>query len=1019
MRHLLLTSLLIPTHWCGAQGMVKDRELVVSVRAFGVPDGLLHRHVWQVVEDRDGFIWMATSGGAQRFDGNVFTSWTTAEGLTTNAIAAIWPDAKGNFWLISQGLSEMGTVNSIDILHPRTGAVRTFAQHFGADVQLQANEICGKAIVLDDSTLVMGAAGRLIFYDKSGFRELPVAVDGILRPLMMDRQGAVWCMRFLPGGPYLDLVKVDPTGRVERDPSSPFRTGIIGDVQGCDMRTKDHGFYFVAEQENKSIHEFWIPPQGQVRRMTTRLPDEAIDRLWKPLLMPLGNDRWLVGNSVRQMRPGDDPLAAPLLQGLGPQLPLDHDGPMRAWMDQRGNIWICGQLGLWQLRIRETRFQRWLQNHAGRISERNSIRGMALIGDSLFVNTEKNGLWRLDSRSGDAVCLEDGSGSLRYGLASDGRGGLYGSSGNGLYHWKDGRLRGTVSTPYNMVWNILPLEDGRLLLGTLLGLAWSDTTLGHYSPIPPAVHGMPESSPVNHLCRDPQGKIWASTTTGLFELDAEGAPLARWWIGSTTNPLPADMFHHVFTDDDGIMWLATASHGLLRWDRVSGSVRAITMRDGLPSNGIYATYADTRGNLWLPTDNGIARYVPNSGQVAIFNEEDGIAHHEFNRLAHLQGPDGMLYFGGLDGITVFHPDSLLERTGRGHAPFVIASVQQFIGARDKLEDRSSEVIGNGTITLLPNDRFFTLRMALLSYEEPGNILYGWRVDGIDQDWNLQREPTIRFASLPYGEHVLRLRAKGADGVWNPKELSLLVRMVRPWYLRWWAFALMAVLIFASVYGLFRYRLARVRAMVRMRDRIALDLHDEVGSTLSSVALFSTVVNRRAADRSPEEGAMLRRIAENSAQAMESMNDIVWSVNSRYDDLGDVLDRMQQYAGPLAEAQDWDLHITMSDELRSMKLGMNERKNLYLVFKEAVNNAAKYARCDRMNISVARKGDLIELSVADNGVGLEVGSNGGSGLGGNGLRSMEQRAADIRGILEVLSAPGQGTTITLRFRPQRG
>jgi len=307
---------------------------------------------------------------------------------------------------------------------------------------------------------------------------------------------------------------------------------------------------------------------------------------------------------------------------------------------------------------------------------------------------------------------------------------------------------------------------------------------------------------------------------------------------------------------------------------------------------------------------------------------------------------------------------------------------------------------------------------LLSYEKPANVLYGWRIDGVDNDWNNQRDPELRLVSLPYGSHRLHIRAKGGSGEWNEQELALTINVIRPWYLRWWAVVLFATAIIGGVYLLFRIRLARVRAVMAMRDRIALDLHDEVGSTLSSVALFSTALRNTNRTHSEKESNMLDRIAENSAQAMESMNDIVWSVNTRYEKLSDVKDRMLAYAGPLAETCAWDLEIHVEEGLEDLRLSMNERKNLYLVFKEAVNNAAKHARCDMVRVQVRKQGQGLELTIVDNGAGVTGEAQGRNGLGGNGLRSMKERAEAIGGSLLVEQAEQGGTVITLRFTPHR-
>ncbi len=470
---------------------------------------------------------------------------------------------------------------------------------------------------------------------------------------------------------------------------------------------------------------------------------------------------------------------------------------------------------------------------------------------------------------------------------------------------------------------------------------------------------------------------------------------------------------HVYADPAGMLWIATATQGLLRWDRSIGQVRVLGTREGFPPGSIHATYADGRGNLWLPTDNGLVRYDPVSGQVHVYTTADGLAHDEFNRIAHAQGPDGLLYFGSLNGITVFDPAAMIGSEAAVVAPLVLEAVKVQPEGMSGPVELTREVAAGSAITLRPSDRYFTVALRLLSFQDPAFIRYAWRIDGIDEDWNVQRDPELRFNALPYGEHQLRVRAIDADGHWSPTELVVVVHVVRPLLLRWWSISLMALLLLAAVIAFVRYRERRLREVMQVRDRIALDLHDEVGSTLSSIVLFSTAVARTTHDLPDKATSLLQRIKDNSTKAMESMNDIVWSVDPEHDALSDVVARMRAFAQPLCEARDIELEVDIPPGLLARKLGMTGRKNLYLIFKEAVNNAVKHAQCDRIQVSMWQEGDDLVLRVADNGRGITA-SNGEAALGGNGLDNMRKRAGEMRGSCECNLVAEGGTEVLLRF-----
>ena len=211
----------------------------------------------------------------------------------------------------------------------------------------------------------------------------------------------------------------------------------------------------------------------------------------------------------------------------------------------------------------------------------------------------------------------------------------------------------------------------------------------------------------------------------------------------------------------------------------------------------------------MPTDNGITRYDPASGSVTNYSTTDGITHNEFNRLAHTQGPDGRLYFGGLNGITAFDPRTLRNKHPGNGAPLVITDVRQCMAGTDRVVDLTAAVRKGATITMEPGDRYFTVNMALLSFEDPTRINYAWRIDGVDMDWNYQHEPSLRIAALPYGEHLLRIKAQGGNGTWT-NELQLPLLFARPLYLRWWFITPCSIIVLTIMFWNVRARYITAR-----------------------------------------------------------------------------------------------------------------------------------------------------------------------------------------------------------------
>ena len=209
--------------------------------------------------------------------------------------------------------------------------------------------------------------------------------------------------------------------------------------------------------------------------------------------------------------------------------------------------------------------------------------------------------------------------------------------------------------------------------------------------------------------------------------------------------------------------MATQGGGLIYWDRKTDTKRQYTTEDGLSHNVIYAIYEDDAGYFWLPSDNGLMRFERASGEITIFQPEDGIAHKEFNTYSHFQADDGRLYFGGLNGVTAFYPDKVDSK--KNDAPFIVTQLQQFDADQGALVNKTKDFQEKQMITLAPNDKFFTIDFSLLDYAGREHI-YAWRIFGLEEEWNYQRSSSLRINGLQYGNFYFtgkRKRSGEANG----------------------------------------------------------------------------------------------------------------------------------------------------------------------------------------------------------------------------------------------------------------
>lgn len=1006
----------------GPSATPKDRYLF-SVRHFGVRDGLPHRRINQIAGDPLGYLWLATPAGVVRWDGYGFVNHNRENGLARDGADVVACDADGLLWVFHEE-------GGIDILDPLTGRARPLMEHFaGRAPALAEGPITGLASA-NDGTIVYAQGGRLVRYRSSsdGFQVSAPLCTSVLVPYVVANRGDIWCICALGRrgwyeGELVHLAARSRAGFDEGVVDTRIRGVYNVFTQGHDLQDTlvkgALGLEVLLAQNTARV----LPTHQVVARNDA--PDLVPQRLALGagmVRMRLQDELVLANTRFLRMPEGGDPRSAELLFDLAAAHPGARSRVYDALRDRLGNVWVGTEFGLYQVAIGTDRFQRWLHDERPPRGVGVSVRGMAVLGDRLVVNTQNRGVFTLDSRDGGKLYVD----TLRdQGL------GLLAVDDRTIWLGRADRLErrtlegvtstGNLKAPLIDAWSILPLPNERLMLGTGAGIAVIGTAGDLPSGITPSVHpDHPEldRAVVYHLQRDGKGSILACTSAGLYELDEECGVRKRpsehgVKVGPyNAHPLATDV-RHVHEDASGVLWLSTATRGLMRWDRKSGDLRTIGTREGLPPGSVHAAYDDGQGRLWLPTDNGLVRYDPVSGQVIVFTQADGVAHDEFNRIAHTQGPDGRMFFGGLNGITVVDPREMDALHARVSAPFVLDAVHVQPDGMSGPINCTNGVMRGGPVTLRPGDRYFTVSMRLLSFEDPSFIRYAWRIDGIDRDWNIQRAPELRFTALPYGSHRLRVRGIAADGTWSGSELMVPIDVVPPIYLRWWFIAGCTIALAVLVLAFVRYRERRLREVIQVRDRIALDLHDEVGSTLSSIVLFSTAVSKTTQDLPEKAGTMLQRIKENSTRAMESMNDIVWSVDPEHDALAEVVARMRAFGQPLCEARDIDLEIDVPQGLLPVKLGMTARKNLYLIFKESMNNAVKHADCGRIQVTMRQAGDALVLRVADNGRGMVSGA-GASNLGGNGLDNMRRRAAEMGGSLNWVSEPGKGTALVLHF-----
>jgi two-component sensor histidine kinase len=499
---------------------------------------------------------------------------------------------------------------------------------------------------------------------------------------------------------------------------------------------------------------------------------------------------------------------------------------------------------------------------------------------------------------------------------------------------------------------------------------------------------------------DKQGLLWLAThEKGLYCLQPESGKIIRHYTAGT-NGLYANSGTDIEQLNDSIIVYSAGALNFINKKR--GTVRLLRFEDGLPSNTVSRLRTDTAGYLWFITTNGLSRYNPYNNRITTYGRKDGVNVAELTTSADYRTANNFLLFGGNNALLLFQPSHFT--TSKAPPDVAITDFKlfnQFLPVDSLLQHRQ--------ITLGPDQNSFSIYFSSLSYQQNGRLTFYYRMEGINKDWLISDGTHFQnYALLPPGQYEFQVFAENSEGVRSPNITKLSVVIEPPFWRTAWFLCLLTVLFILAVYHLHNLRIQRLLAVERVRSRVARDLHDDMGSTLSTINILSSMAKSKMTTDAVKTATYLSKISDNSQRMMEAMDDIVWSIKPANDSMQRVVARMREFATSMLEAKDMALHFAVAEPVFGVKLDMERRRDLFLLFKEALNNAAKYSKATDVWVSLSVQNKELMLSVKDNGNGFDVQHSDE----GNGLGNMRKRADSLGGTLQIESEKGNGTGITL-------
>ena len=981
--------------------------------SFSVLQGLKHIQTTCLLLDQLGCLWIGTDGGGlSRYDGKQFVTYTDQTGLGGNSISSIFQDKTGNIWIgfWSGGISKFDG--------------NYFTNYHLAEGFTDAPVI--KTIQDHAANVWFCTSGGLIKYDGKNFvhyTEKQGLLNNDVLCALEDKKGNLWF------GSAAGLSKFDGQAFQHYTDKNGLKANYV---------------YAIREDKNGLL---WLGSTGGLASTfdgTTFAHYQLnADFIITNILQDKHENIWFASDGAGLLRLN---TRLNTLTRFSEKQGLSNNFISDLLEDRTGAIW-CSSLGGGVIK------------YAGNLFSHFTVEE-GLSSDIVFdVLKDRNGKMWLGTRGGGLVQLDRSKNTFRHYSTENGLGHkLDNNSVFSLLEDREGNIwcgtwGGGVSKFNGKKFVTYTQESGlcgndiRCIYQDRSGAIWFGSWNNGISRLDPTgqfftnyttKEGLSHND-VKSIIEDRRGNIWiGSRGGGLNQIHQQRKTITQFTEqdGFFSNDVSG-----IVEDKWGQIWISSVGHGLIRLDQAQRQFTRFGVEEGLINNNILSLILDEQDNLWVGTRGGLSKLSQTAlkqlekAQLAppealkqspvLFKNyayEDGFLGVSCYSGAIEQDTAGNIWVGASDRLTVYHPggDNL-----EAQAPKVeLSNISLFnelipwallAGKKDTSFNLSNGVtVGKfrfaslqpwkgvpEQLSLAHRNNFLSFHFIGIATQSPQKMRYQYKLEGIDANWSgLSALTEVPYGNLPPGNYTFKVRAMNGDGYWS-KTLIYPFSIRPPWWKTWWAYFLYAGLFAAAVYVFIQYRTAqaiqKVKALEAIRTKISSDLHDDVGSILSGLAMQSQVM----AYTAPTEiKTALNELSDMSRDAMERMRDVVWVIDSRKDKYENLIDRMRVFAEKNLGVKNIAYHFEVRGIDGKKFINPEKRQNIYLIFKEAIANIVKHSDGTQVNIVFEQEKGHLRLVVQDNGTREEQMVSDGLGLS-----NMAMRAKNMGGSLDAVYENG--------------
>lgn len=797
-------------------GSLYSQSYIADIRKLSVEDGLSNRFVNTICKDSNGYIWIGTKYGLNRYDGYSFKLYTSENsGLASNSVKDIHEDKNHKLWLIYGNPYNPHRIENIDILDSKTNKVQSFEEVFNNIDLFKVSDIRYIYTDVNKTIWISTEKGNVYRYYENSFELIFLANTKETLQIFYADNTSIW----LSGK---ELIKVNLKGTVLKRfyfQERPRNIGVDNE--------KNLWIYLVNKKEVLKITEEGQQPIT-VEQFKFYKNNHGSISFKMNYLNPINNLIWWCPQGISDeffVYHPQKGIVYDLQKKISPLLTYGRPHITDMYFDSEDRTWITTYDGIFVITLRKSKFTILPSEKPEDYSTRGIIEDDK--GD-IYINSY-SGRIKLNPEKGAIEEIREKGIYNWMGATKDKEGNLWFSEEKLMvekynpsneksqyYHSVDTL---NIPGPWSQ-WAMIRDKNGRVWTGTDWGLYYIEPETGKYQRFRKYNNfSLLRKSSVYYMDEDESG-IWIASSSGLYHLEHEKGITTRYAMEENIPyHIPYNHLLHFHRDTSGIFWLATKDGGLIRFDPKTGFHKQFTTAEGLSSNIIYAVYEDANRKLWLPSNYGLMQFDMDNYRVNTYLTGDGIAHQEFNTASHYQDAKGRLYFGGLSGVTFFDPKDLIV-ANTTPVPLRMTRCRILSSKTGKLVDKTVEVSNFGKLVLSPSDKSFIIQFALLNYMNTQQNSYTYKIEGLDKDWTAIEENSLRINALPYGKYILRIKGQGIKGEWSANELTISIIVTIPFYKKTeFIFACIFSLLLLLFYFFYLYLQRLYKSKIRLKEAI--------------------------------------------------------------------------------------------------------------------------------------------------------------------------------------------------------